>query len=459
MKPDRSAIVAELWRRGSLRYALHADQRTVRDAYHASSGRTYVLCCSRRWGKSRLSCVVANEKAITQPGAHIKYAAPTMKMAREIVVPHMEELHRDAPEELRPKFSRSELTWEFPNGSRILLAGCDSGNAERLRGTAMDLGVLDEAGFMDDLGYVVRSILMPQTMTTGGRIFMASTPARTPTHEFAGYCLQAEAAGLYQHRTIYDAPHITPNIITEFMAESGGEDSSDWRREYLAEVVVDESIAVLPEFTRLAGSIVREVEPPPFRHALTAIDAGFEDLTVALFGYHHFDQDLLVIEDERVWHRQHSGIIAPGVLSTERDLWGEMPPVIRVLDADAIVRADMAEAHGLEARLPKKDDKHGAVNALRLALSSGRVAIHPRCKSLIAHCKGAVWNRTRTSFERAAEFGHYDAVDALIYMWRHLDRHSNPYPVGYGVRHDSTWYPNQDNDHALANVLRPMRRR
>lgn len=168
--------------------------------------------------------------------------------------------------------------------------------------------------------------------------------------------------------------------------------------------------------------------------------------------------DLLVIEDEMVWHRQHSGIIAPAILETERRLWGDLPPITRVIDADAIVRADMSRMHGLDCRLPKKDDLHGAVNALRQACASGRLAVHPRCKNLIAHCKGGVWNRSRSAFERTADFGHYDGVAALVYMWRHLDRSTNPYPKNYGLRHDQHWIRDTDTAHALESISKPLRR-
>lgn len=459
-QPDRAAIVEELWRRGSLRYLLHSDQRAVRDQYLAAAGRVFVLCCSRRWGKSRLCCALAIEVSLGVQRAHVKYAAPTMKMAREIVVPHMEELLLECPPEQRPSFNRSELTWTFPNGSRILLAGCDNGNAERLRGTSMDLGIVDEAGFIDSLRYVVHSILLPQLITTNGRIFMPSTPAKSPAHDFTAYCLEAESQDRYAHRTIYDAPHIPAHVIEEFKVECGGEESSDWRREYLAEVVVDEDSAVLPEFTRRVDSIVQDVPTPLYRECITSIDCGFHDLTVALFGYYDFRNARLVVEDERVYQHANSGVIAPGVLDAERALWGDKEPSVRVVDADAIVRADLAALHGLDCRLPRKDDKHAAVNALRLALSQGHVVVSPRCKTLIAHCKGAIWNRQRTSFERSGAFGHFDGVDALVYMWRHTDKATNPYPrLHSGETHATHWITPDDSHHALGAIMRPPKRK
>jgi hypothetical protein len=461
-KPDRAAIVGELWRRGTLRKVggLHSDQQLIHAQYSSTLGRVFVLCCSRRWGKSMLCCLLALECALSTAGAQVRYAAPTGKMARRIVVPHMRKLLAQCPADLRPRFAAQDLTWTFPNGSEIVLAGCDNGNAENLRGTSMNLGIVDEGGFIDDLDYVITSILLPQTMTTGGRIFIASSPARTPTHAFTTICLRAEAEGRYAHRTIHDAPHITPALIAEFMAECGGEDTTDWLREYLAQTVVDESIAVLPEFTPNAVSIVQERERPPFFHCLVSIDGGFEDLAFALFGYHDFGEDVLYVEDERVWHRQNSGTVSTDIKAAEAGLWGTKRPEFRVFDADATVRNDMNTMHDLSCRLPRKDDKFAQVNALRVALKTGRIRIHPRCKALIAHCKGAIWNKGRTSFERADGFGHYDGVDALVYMWRHTDRQANPYPAGYGINRHTQWALNAPGkEHALAGIVKPLRRR
>lgn len=460
--PRRAALIDAIWRRHhTLRYRLHADQRAIRDAWLAASGRVFVLCCSRRWGKSWLGAALCIETAISKPGARIAYAAPTMKMAREIIVPHLSALLEDCPDDMAPTFNRSELSWQFPNGSRILLAGCDNQNAERLRGTSLDLAVVDEAGFMADLRYVVQSILLPQLITTGGRIFMPSTPSKSPVHDFTTYCLEAEAEGRYAHRTIHDAPHITPELASEFMRESGGEDSSDWRREYLAEVVVDEDAAVLPEFTKhLRDIVVGDVELPEYVDRYVSIDVGFHDLTVALFAAWDFPNARIIVLDERVYQHAHSAVIAPDVLAAERALWGDVEPFVRVADCDAVVRADLAREHGLVCRAPRKDDKHAAVNATRMALANGQIVIHERCRTLIAHGKGAIWNRQRTSFERSGTFGHFDGVDALIYLNRHVDRNSNPFPRFHrGETHHSHWLPPEESKHdGLGAIVRPRRR-
>lgn len=467
-REELQACINTLWARAELGYLLHDGQREIRDAFEQADGRVYVLCCSRRWGKSRLAAVMAVQEALATPGADIKYAAPTAKMAREIVVPHMLEILDECPADLQPEFNKTELKWRFPNGSQVTLAGCDNGNASRLRGTSMDLGLVDEAGFMEDLHHTVQSVLMPQALTTGGRIFLLSTPARSPAHDFTRFCLQSKAQGRYAHRTIYDAPHIPPHVIEEFKEEVGGEHTSDWKREFLAETVIDEEAAVVPEFTAEKTHIVEERERPDYFHTYVAADLGFHDLTAILFAYYDFKDAVIVVEDEIVAHRSGSGPVMEEVREKEAELWTgerlwEGEPYLRVADCDAILRRDMSVEHGMPWAAPRKDDKHAAVNALRTAIAQHRIRIHPRCTTLIAHVEAATWNRARTKFERAAGFGHFDALDALIYLNRHVRTHVNPFPrFTDGESHSTHWLnpePPSAAEHALKNAFRGRRRR
>jgi hypothetical protein len=58
--------------------------------------------------------------------------------------------------------------------------------------------------------------------------------------------------------------------------------------------------------------------------------------------------------------------------------------------------------------------------------SIDKIWIHPRCEFLRKSCRGAIFNKNRTDFERLPELGHCDAIAALMYAIRMQDR-SNPY--------------------------------
>jgi hypothetical protein len=99
-----------------------------------------------------------------------------------------------------------------------------------------DLCIVDEAGFCDDLTYIIQSILIPTTTTTHGKIILSSTPPRLADHEFIRYMEEAEDRGSFLKKTIYDAlggGRITQEMIDEIIRELGGAESPDFRREYL----------------------------------------------------------------------------------------------------------------------------------------------------------------------------------------------------------------------------------
>lgn len=445
-REKRRQVREELWRLGNLGWLLHPGQKRVRTAVYACPARRFVFNCSRRWGKSYLLCALAVECALSGHNKQVKYAAPTARDVRKIILPLMREIFDTCPEDVKPTWNQVDGTWTFKNGSQIHVAGVDNGNADSLRGQASDLAIVDEAGFVSDLEYVDKNVLMPQLITTNGRIIISSTPAVSPGHPFQAYCVDAEARGAYVKQTIHDAPHIDARRIEEWCYESGGPESSTWRREYLAEHVTDEGSAVIPEWERSKHLVVCEHPRPEYAHAFVAMDQGYYDLTVAVFGYYDFKAGLDVIEDELVFERATSDIIAAAVTAKERELWGDLEPLPRPMnrfvDAPAIVIADLCRLSGQTWALARKDDAEAALNSLRISIAGGKMRIHPRCKVTISHLAGAVWNKSRTSFERSPGLGHFDAVDAVKYFHRGINRHANPWPLlPKGVSHDNHWVP------------------
>ena len=413
-----------LWDKGELDWMLHAGQKSLSKDFQAATGRKFVACCSRRWGKSYWFCVEAIKAALKKPKSQIRYAAPTAKMVKQIIDPHMASILETCPEHLKPKHASQEGLYHFPNGSQIHVAGCDNGGGERLRGVGTHLALVDEAGFIDDLEYLVQSILLPQTVTTGGRILLASTPPISPAHAFRRYFVEAMAAGTGVHKTVYDAPHITPAMVEEFIIESGGETSSTWRREFLAEFVTDDASAVVPEWSD--ANVVDEYPFPPEAACYVSMDVGYTDLTVAVFAVYDFITATLYVVDEYVTSKATSDVIDAGVEHVERRAFEKTEPKRRVVDAPPIVVADIRKRASRSWISARKDNKDAALNALRVKIQNGQVKVHRRCKTTIAHLQAAVWNKARTSYERSGTHGHFDAVDACVYLVRHVDWQENP---------------------------------
>lgn len=469
---ERRADLRIAWLRGELAYKLDPDQQTVRDQVYASHAkaqfapeRQFVLDCSRRYGKDSIMATLGVETCIRRPGCRFPYGAPTQKMVVEILEPIVEWVLIDCPPELRPVHNRTRHEWVFANGSRIILVGCDL-HPDRLRGSSTGGWALTEPGFIADLDKLITSVLVPQMLTEPDSFgVMGSTPPESPSHPWTCMVVpKARARGFYAHRTIFNNPRITDEMRNAFIAEAGGIDSTQCRREYLAEHVVETTKAVIPEFQRVkgkpdgsggyTGGCVVEREPPKYRDCYVAMDPGWSDLCAVLFAYWDFERAVLYVEDCFALPQANSAIVAAEIRKREAALWtgveawanGRMQsqPYKRVSDTDLRMIGDMTQVHGLRFAPTRKDDRDAAINALRVRVSEGKIEIHPRCKDLIAHIDFAIWNKSRTEFERSGEWGHFDCVAALVYLDRNIDRHRNPFPPAlYGVDTSGMFVPQE----------------
>lgn len=433
-----------LWLRGNLTFRLDDNQLVLRESYLQAKTKNVVWACARRLGKSYTLCVIAIEKCLQQRNAKVKYLAPTQKMVRTIIRPLMRQLTADAPDHIRPKENKAEGIWYFPTtGSQIQIVGCDGGNAESARGSDSDLCIVDEAGFVDDLEYIVKSILNPTMLLTKGKTILASTPPKSPTHEFVVFMSQAKEDGSFIKKTIYDNPRISPEDIKKVAEEDcGGVDTIAFKREYLAEVVVDDDSAIIPEFKKeIRDEIVQEWKRPGFYNAYTAMDLGINDLTVVLFAYYDFKAGKLIVEDEYVVNGKNctTDNLAKNIVAKEKKNFsdpftGEVAKSSRYSDNNLQVINDLQVTYGITFAATEKREAEVALNNVRVLIAAKKIVINPRCTVLISHLEAGVWNKQKTSFARSGlKFGHFDAIDSLKYLVRNVDFNRNPFPAGYGL--------------------------
>jgi hypothetical protein len=455
-KLSREEARAHLWALGELDWLLYKDQlqiyQPLRHAIDTQEGpKTWVVEIHRQRGKSFVACLLADEAARRNPGWQIRFVTGNQKSLRKILQPNFRTLLDTCPFHLRPQWNSLDSCYRYPNGSEIHLAGANDGHADDSRGQRAHLCVVDEAGFVDDLDYLAGSVLLPQTLTTGGRLILISTPPITPAHAFIAEVERAIGRGVHIKSTIDDCTHLTDKQKNDLIEELGGRTSTKARRELWCEHIVDEEHAVVPEFNDDRRSrIVAQVPPPTHEQPTIAIDVGFEDLTAILFGYWSFKDARLHVQSEVTIKRGRTDQVAEAIRTKESGLWGSnsnLAPPVRWSDTDLRLIADLGELHGLGVTPTAKDDKEAQVNALRMLVKDERIRIDPSCTMLIGTLRTAVWNKARTSFERLREYGHADALDALIYLHRNVDRYSNPYP---GVPDGATW-----QTHQLRNIRDP----
>ncbi len=370
------------------------------------------------------------------------YGAPTIKALDKITKPLMRQIFQTAPQHLKPVWRRNDGKYWFKNhnDAEIHVAGCNNGHEDDLRGTAAGICLLDEAAMIDDLEYVIEDVLMPQLLTTGGNLIMASTPPRTPAHSFVTYMQKAEKQGDYAEYTIEQSGYHR-EVIERFIAEAGGRDSTTCQREYFCKCVVDKDYAIIPEWTdKFVQEYPRDKQVFQYFHRYDAMDIGGRDKTAVLFGYYDFPGAKLVVEDELIFegHQTTTGIIAGAVRLKEQELWGykgeneKDRPYLRIADNNNVIMLqDLGQMYGVHFLPTSKDNLQAMVNQVRMWVVAGRLLVNPRCKETIGCLKYGIWNDTRTEFARSKTYGHFDALAALVYLCRNVNVYDNPIPENW----------------------------
>ena len=489
----RQRVKNELWQRANLVWKLHDGQLDLHEFLYDVQRRGVKVCTfriARRFGKTFDFACFSTERCLAEEGIKIPFLAPTVKALRQIVLPIFQTILEDCPEHLRPKFSRQDSTYTFPStGSEIVLGGTDGGHAEKMRGLRAKYGFLDEAGFMNDLRYIVMDIMLPTLMYDDGILGVSSTPPPSPDHYYVELVAGSEIKDASIHRTVWENPMIRVKEILEFADATGCDvdwqrfeaehceeraHDSEWakgliraksisfRREFEAEIVVDPEKAVIPELTEeKLARIVKDTTPPEFRKRYVTIDTGFIDFTGVTLGYYDFDRAKAVIEDDMQIDFSRPGMnlekFVKMVRDKEKELWGPYPPDQRWADGDLIVLNELCRL-GLDVAPVRKDALEAQVNQARTDIRRERVEIHSRARNTVAHGKYAIWNRQKTAFARSESLGHYDCLASFIYFLRHIDRGSNPTPDLHGVDPFQQYIPEdygQNKSHeALKSIFR-----
>lgn len=441
---DIERRTAEAWVKGNLQFKLHSGQQIIWQQLASTKEQEALLFISRQWGKSYLSACYALSYCLKHPRSIVRIAAPTLKQAKDIVSDNLGPICADAPAGLIQPL-KSEYRWKVGQ-SELRLGVLERANVDSLRGGNAKLVICEEGGFVssDDYDYALRSVIGPQLLRSGGQLIHVTTPSEEPDHYIHTEVYpRCEIAGTKFEFDVYSNPQLTDEQIGKAMVLAGGEDSPAWRREYLVKIVRDSASVCVPEFS---SEHIFNSEPP--EHAVWGIFSDFggvRDKTSTLFACWNFQDAVLEVHDER-FHEPNTD--TDTIVSAIRDMVGDRPFKQSYMDAPGQLLVDLRYKHKFEALLPLKDDFEAGINAVRLAFGQGKIRVHERCKFLIATLKGATFNKQRTDFARSLSLGHMDALAALIYANRMIDRSTNPVPAGLSFAERVTPWPLQSNSKA-----------
>jgi len=438
---EDEAIRNMLYYQGDLTWKLDTAQQEILKFFLKNKEQIVVEAVSRQTGKSFSALIFGFQSCIKHKGHIVRYASGAESDALKIIRANIDDLISECPSDIAPKYNQKMKAWIFPNGSYLYLEGVDGAKANKRRGGKAHLIIIDEAAFISNLLTVVYQVYRPMTTTTSGRILIISTPPSSRGHEFTKLVESAKASNAYLEMNIYDYlekikddhPFFKNRILLEDVEKIRKDMPIEmFAKEFLLKFDTNLDDAVIPEFTQeLQKVIVRDMPRPTIFYPYVAMDqAGVRDLIAIVFGYYDPIDDKIIVERELklISKEANTQIIAEGIKNIEKHLWadehGEINiPIKRYCDInEQFMIRELKNTYGLKFSIIEKAEKKTMVDFLKTQLYNEIILISPICKDLIFHLANATWNKSGTSYERAAGHGHYDFVDALVYFVRAIKR-------------------------------------
>lgn len=465
--------IAAYWTKGILSYKLRKEQIPIHQGmWQAIKGKesSYTVLCSRQLGKSFTALIVAFEYCIRNPGTRVPFAIPVANNYEEMYVGSINSIIADCPKDCLPEHNTTKKTISFPNGSHIKISGVEGENYISLRGAPAGLVIVDESGFMTKLKSVIDQVLFPMTTTTGGTIVQMTTPPPTLDHDFIKYYERDKRENRLSSFTIFESgldQSLIDRIIDKYKTPDHptGLTNPVFRREYNCEFVADDASLIIPEWLAVK-ELCTKVEPIPhyynFYHRYAGMDLGFsQDQTACLFGYYNFEEAKLVIQKEFVdyGYKYTTENLSKALREIEKEIWGEdVKPYLRIADCNNLqMLLDMTSTYHYSwtaVRKTKTPDSgltdtkqgilNGMVNKVRVMVSQGKIIIDPSCKQLLGCLEYGTWDEN--VFAKSPNFGHQDALAALIYLVKVLDTYTNPIPGNLGIDPRTMHVPHKYNN-------------
>lgn len=426
---SREQALRMLWQRGDLNYRLEPQQLELIRGMQNPSVELVYADFTRRGGKTDCASTFCISESIKNK-QDIRYATAFQTELVEFIKPAFDTVLQDCPDDLRPEYLESKREYQFHNGSKIKLVGLDL-KPNGLRGNAVTIIVIDEAAFVANLEYIYKNVIMPATarrshqMGRKIKLIIISSPPPNAEEHFTFKLrtkAQTEPNGFYLCKTLDEIDSISPEEKERLLREAGGRESITAQREYFCKWIVDSEQAICAQFDKKKH--IGTFDTPTNTVPLFAGDSGgVQDKTVGLMGcWSHELQKVLVFKEAAFDPNTPSSTILEGF----KAMIGSRK-CVRYLDAPGQLLIDYSR-EGFAATLPPKDDFHAGLQMIRNAFYQDKILIHPDCTLLIKTLTGGLLNRTKTDYARTPELGHADAVAALIYLYRVVDKKTDTTP-------------------------------
>lgn len=446
--PKQWEACKELTTRGSFKQIFTKPQREFYDFFRSNPELgEYCLYTTRKLGKTMTLLGISYELCMAAQKPKLgRFVLPELKMAKDVAYPIIDEMKQFMHKRFWPKLWKSTASLEFHNGSKIILGGAHPDNVDGNRGPFCDFLICDEIAFWDmaKYHYTMFSVLFPQLTLTNGPIFYSTTPPEEVIHPFIVETLAGlRARNAVKTFTIDDNPLLDHDAKEKIRARYGngdprkGEVSKAYRREYLCELIVDESRLVIPEFD--VERHVIDTPPDPIDHfgnqtayngyLAADLGSGKMDFTGILAGYvDHNRQELIIVADPLLKGETLRPIVEEYNRVKEEELWFTVDKT-ETVDCWDQVRLELKKEYGLTSiRRPIKTKVEDNIAVVRNAFECDKIKILSKCTNLIFQLKNGMWKESEKNkdFERTETLGHLDLLMALCYMLRSVDWKRRP---------------------------------
>ncbi len=222
------------------------------DAWQAgvlrSGAKRRLLLCSRQWGKSTTTAILALHRAVYRPGSLILLVSPSLRQSGELFKKVATLLRHVDPAPARIEDNR--LSLELANGSRVVSL---PGSEATVRGfSGASLIVEDEAARVDDALY---EAIRPMVATSDGDLVLLSTPFGQRGHFWDAWANGGDAWERVKV-TAHDCPRISAAFIEGERAALG---ALAFRSEYLVEFC--DTIDQVFKHANVMGALSDDVAP------------------------------------------------------------------------------------------------------------------------------------------------------------------------------------------------------
>lgn len=361
---------------------LHENQRVI----DKSEARFKVIKAGKRFGKTKWAVYACVREAARRLGSTIWYVAPTYRQAKSIA---WKDLLNVCPRELVKRKLESELMVELYNGSRIYLIGAD--NEDSLRGTAIDVLVMDEAAYIKE--HVWPSILSGQLLGSKGQsvAYFISSPNRTGRNWFTAFYEEANRRMLNGDKswaafyfTIFDNPTLNKEEV-EMVKQQCTEDM--WQTEYLA-IESANTGPLVPEFNYEKHVYADENLPGPLLRA-RGIDWGIAHPTTCLWASVH-------MASRKVWVTKEfykTDYLIHQSANAIKQITGSEPVDISIIDPSCnkrnsqTPRTDREEFARYGVYCLPGDNGDRGYHIMRMFFKNDLIMIHKDCRNLISELR------------------------------------------------------------------------